>query len=102
MNRLPEDLLRIIYDFDGRYKYAMDYCFFIIDCKRNPRKNYDRSILKSPDDITPYRLVRMSYHNDYVQFGFKRTEVDIKNGIEILNKTWVENNKELVFKYMSI
>ena len=101
MNRLPEELLRIIYDFDGRYKYAMDYCFFIIDCKRNPIKNYDRSILKSPDDITPYRLVRC-YHNDIVQFGFKRTEVFIKNGIEILNKTWVENNKEIVLKYMAI
>lgn len=98
MNRLPEELIRIIYDFDGRYKYAMDYCFFIIDCKKNPRKHYERSILKSPDDITPYRLVRMYYHND----GFKRKDIIIKNGIEILNKIWVENNKELVLNYMAL
>jgi hypothetical protein len=36
------------------------------------------------------------------RFGLTRKPILPKNGIEVLNKSWVENNKSLVVDYMAI
>jgi len=100
MNRLPEEVVQLIYVFDGRYKRFMESCFSIIDVKRNPRITQD--ILPDPSDVIPYNILRRIYDNHVERFGLKRKPIIPKNGIEVLNKSWVENNKSLVVDYMAI
>ena len=100
MNWLPEEIIRIIYAFDGRYKRFMESCFSIIDVKRHPR--ITRDILPDPSDIIPYNMLRTIYDNNVVRFGLKRKPIVQKNGIEVLDKTWVEKNKAFVLDYMAI
>ena len=100
MNRLPEEVLQLIYEFDGRYKRFMESCFSIIDVKRHPIITQD--ILPDPSDIIPYNILRSIYDNRVERFGLKRNPILPKHGIEVLNKTWVEKNKAFVLDYMVI
>ena len=100
MNRLPEEVVQIIYAFDGRYKRFMKSCFSIIDVKRHPRITQD--ILPDPSDIIPYNILRTIYDNSVVRFGLKRKPIVPKNGIEVLDKSWVEKNKGFVSDYMAM
>jgi hypothetical protein len=100
MNWLPEEVVQIIYAFDGRYKRFMESCFSIIDVKRHPRITQD--ILPDPSDMIPYNILRTIYDNNVVRFGLKRNPILPKNGIEVLDKSWVEKNKALVVDYMAI
>ena len=97
MNWLPEEVIQLIYAFDGRYKRFMDSCLSIIDIKRNPI-----AILPDLYDIIPYNILRTNYDNDIKQFGLKRKPVLPKNGIEVMDKTWVEKNQAFVVDYMAI
>jgi hypothetical protein len=100
MNWLPEEIIQLIYVFDGRYKQYMRDCFSIIDVQKHLLLTEDN--VKVIADITPYNLVR-TYHYDYINlFGLKRKPIIPKNGIEVLNKSWVEKNKAFVVKYMAI
>ena len=100
MNWLPEEVLQLIYAFDGRYKQFMKDCFSIIDVRKHTL--YLKDTLKAPEDITPYNLLR-TFHYDYIsRFGLKRKSIIPKNGIEVLNPVWLEHNKSIVSEYMAI
>ena len=100
MNWLPEEVLQLIYAFDGRYKQFMKDCFSIIDVRKHPPLTKDT--LKVPEDITPYNLLR-TFHYDYItRFGLYRKPIIPKNGIEVLNPVWLEHNKSIVSEYMAI
>jgi hypothetical protein len=98
MNWLPEEILQLIYAFDGRYKQIMKDCFSVIDVQNHPPRSKD--LLKAPEDITPYNLLR-TYHYNYIErFRLNRKIILPKNGIEVLNPVWVEQNKTLVSSFM--
>lgn len=57
-------------------------------------------------DILPPMSYRTYYEGFMIihveRFGLTRKPILPKNGIEVLNKSWVENNKSLVVDYMAI
>ena len=100
MHWLPNEILALIYAFDGRYKRYMQDCFSIIDVQKHAPLT--RDVINAPEDMTPYNLLRKYYHNYIDRFGFKRTPMIPKNGIEVLNPVWVEQNRAIVSIYMKL
>ena len=102
MNRFPTEVIQLIYEFEGNqyFKTCFKPCLTFIDVKRH--SDLTRELVKDPADITPYNMLRTNHYNYVVRFGLKRKPILPKNGIEILNKDWIEQNRERVTEYMAM
>jgi hypothetical protein len=62
MEKLPCELIDIIYAYDGRYKRIMAECFEVIDFRVNRTKSYKKSTIQySFFDSINYNLNERSY-----------------------------------------
>jgi hypothetical protein len=102
MKCLPEELIQLIYEFEGNqfFKSCFKSCLSFIDVKSHPELTQD--LVKEPGDIIPYNMLRTNHYNYIIRYGLKRKIIQPKNGIEVLNRAWVEQNKERITEYMAM